>query len=166
MKLLAVVVIVFMVWASGTGCMSAYRNASHDTMASDTLAAPPMTINDVITLSKQGVSDSVIIHQMEATQSRFRLTTGGIIELKNAGVSETVIDEMVERSGAIHHAYSAYPYYGYYPYPYYGYYGYTGYPYFDLGFFYGFGRPFHGHFFPHGVRFHPSYGMRGFGGRR
>ncbi|NUM74647.1 hypothetical protein HUU40_09815 [candidate division KSB1 bacterium] len=84
-------------------------------------AAPeknPMTVNDVIALSNDGVGDSVIIAQIQATQSAFALSNQEIIDLKNSGVSENVIAAMIKtaersRKGGRSHAYVPYPYYGY-----------------------------------------------------
>ena len=46
-----------------------------------------MKIDDVIALSKAGVSDSLIIGMMDATDSWFQLKTQDVIDLRNAGVS-------------------------------------------------------------------------------
>lgn len=56
----------------------------------------PMTKEDIIELSKSGVSDEVIISQIKATQSTFILSNEEIISLKQAGVSDKVIDFMVQ----------------------------------------------------------------------
>lgn len=55
-----------------------------------------LTIYDVEALSKNGISDDVIIGQIQNTGSVFYLTTDQIIELKQAGVSEKVIEYMVQ----------------------------------------------------------------------
>lgn len=78
----------------------------------------PMTVNEVITLSNDGVGDSVIIAQIQATQSAFALSTQEIVHLKNSGVSERVIAAMImtdgrSRKGAGTYVYAPYPYYGY-----------------------------------------------------
>lgn len=77
-----------------------------------------MTVNEVIALSNDGVADSVIIAQIQATQSIFALSNQEIIHLKNAGVSENVIAAMIKtaersRKGGRSYAYVPYPYYGY-----------------------------------------------------
>jgi protein involved in polysaccharide export with SLBB domain len=68
--------------------------------AERTAAAPTsvaMKVNDIVALSLGGVSDEVIIHQMETTRSRFELTTTDILELKKNRVSDRLIVEMQDR---------------------------------------------------------------------
>lgn len=55
-----------------------------------------LSISDVEALVKNGISDDVIISQIHATKSTFYLNSDQIIQLKNAGVSETVINEMIK----------------------------------------------------------------------
>ncbi len=54
-----------------------------------------MKVQDIITLSKAGVSDSIIISEMDASDSWFHLKPQDIIDLKNAGVSDNVIKAMM-----------------------------------------------------------------------
>jgi len=54
-----------------------------------------LNMSDVKSMSQAGISDDVIISQIRKTNSRFHLTTSQIIELKNAGVSQRVIDFMI-----------------------------------------------------------------------
>jgi len=58
---------------------------------------PPavMTVADVKELAKAGVSDEVIMSQIRVTGTIFRLTTANILELKDGGVSQKVIDFMI-----------------------------------------------------------------------
>ena len=58
-----------------------------------------MTKDDVIALTKNGVSDDVIINQIQATHSRFQLSNDDLVALKNAGVSDTVVNAMLKHSG-------------------------------------------------------------------
>jgi outer membrane lipoprotein SlyB len=55
-----------------------------------------LTLNDIKNMSANGVSDNVIIGQIQATNSIFYLNSDQIIDLKNAGVSQRVIDYMVQ----------------------------------------------------------------------
>ena len=55
-----------------------------------------MKIQDVIALSKAGVSDSLIIGMMDATNSWFQLKAQDVIDLRNAGVSEKVVAAMMQ----------------------------------------------------------------------
>ncbi|GAB4187051.1 MAG: hypothetical protein Tsb0015_05390 [Simkaniaceae bacterium] len=54
-----------------------------------------LSINDIKAMSQAGISDDVIISQIRATNSRYNLSTSQIIDLKNAGVSQRVIDYMI-----------------------------------------------------------------------
>jgi uncharacterized Ntn-hydrolase superfamily protein len=84
----------------GSGCMTGYyAHRDGDIRAEqDSLMPPPMTIDDVIALAKDSVSADVIISQIKATDSYFRLTTDDILALKKAGVSERVISAMIQTS--------------------------------------------------------------------
>lgn len=55
-----------------------------------------LSIYDVEAMAKNGLSDDVIIEQIKNTKSVFYLTSDQIIELKQAGVSEKVIQYMMK----------------------------------------------------------------------
>jgi hypothetical protein len=120
-----------------------------------------MTQQDVITLSKAGVSDSLIIAMMDATHTWFQLNAQDVINLKDAGVSENVIGAMLaeppqppEPSRYYDHPYPPYYWYdGFYPFWYY--------PAFSAGFGY---YPYRSFYF-HSYNFHNNNGFRGQGGR-
>lgn len=84
-----------------SGCMTGYTTMHHGGARGaerDSLMPPPMTVNDVIALSQDSVGDEVIISQMKATESYFRLTTDDIVALRKAGVSDKVINAMIKTS--------------------------------------------------------------------
>ena len=59
---------------------------------------PPMhlpTPADITTMSKAGIADEVIISQIRNARVVYRLNSQQIIELNNAGVSQKVIDFMI-----------------------------------------------------------------------
>jgi hypothetical protein len=56
----------------------------------------PVTIEDVKAMSAQKVSDETIINHIRQTRTIFHMTASSIIELKGAGVSEKVINYMIE----------------------------------------------------------------------
>lgn len=58
-------------------------------------AGQPLGLSDIKALSKAGVSDEVIISQIRNSRTVYRLTTAEIIELKDSGVSQRVIDFMI-----------------------------------------------------------------------
>lgn len=55
-----------------------------------------LSIRDVEKMSSAGINDDVIINQIKATNSVFYLSADDIVELKNAGVSQHVINYMIE----------------------------------------------------------------------
>jgi hypothetical protein len=85
-----------------------------------------MTKQDVISLTQAGLSDSLIVSMMDASQSYFQLTTQDVLDLKAAGVRESVIKSMLAAppadeeqggSGDVRdHVVPPYWYIGYYPY--------------------------------------------------
>ncbi len=73
------------------------------THAPDTLVrierGQPLGLADIKAMAQAGVSDEVIISQIRATGSTYRLSAADIIELHNAGVSSKVIDYMINTAG-------------------------------------------------------------------
>lgn len=59
-------------------------------------APKAMTVEDVIKLSKAGLSDDLIIAQIKTRNQRFALSTDQLIQLKTAKVSERVIQVMID----------------------------------------------------------------------
>jgi outer membrane lipoprotein SlyB len=55
----------------------------------------PLTVVDVKSLAKAGISDDLIISQIRNSRTVYYLTTADIIDLKNAGVSEKIINFMI-----------------------------------------------------------------------
>ncbi|HMP02134.1 MAG TPA: glycine zipper domain-containing protein [Gemmatales bacterium] len=76
--------------------------ASHDEMERQNAARiaatmpGPMTYQDVLYMTQQGVADETIIAQMRSTRSVFQLTSQDIVAAKQHGVSERVIQAMLE----------------------------------------------------------------------
>lgn len=56
---------------------------------------PPLGLEEVKSLAKSGVSDDLIVSQIRSSATVYHLGTADIILLKNAGVSEKVIDYMI-----------------------------------------------------------------------
>ena len=59
----------------------------------------PLGLPDIEALARAGVSDDVIITQINSTHTAYRLSAADIIQLHNAGVSERVIEYMINASG-------------------------------------------------------------------
>ena len=55
----------------------------------------PLTVSDIKALAEANVSDDVIISQIRNSHTVFHLSTSDIIDLHNAGVSENVINFMI-----------------------------------------------------------------------
>lgn len=103
-----------------TGC------ATHQPQATRPPAGP--TLAEIQSLVQAHVSDSVIIGQIQNSNTRYQLTADQIISLKAAGVSDGVLNALINSASrppspappAVSGAY-VYPYYPYgYPYPYAG----------------------------------------------
>jgi len=54
-----------------------------------------MSLADVKMLAKSGVSDEVILSQIRNSHTVYRLSAADILDLKDSGVSEKVIDFMI-----------------------------------------------------------------------
>ncbi|MBM3319509.1 MAG: hypothetical protein FJY73_02410 [Candidatus Eisenbacteria bacterium] len=62
-------------------------------------AGTPMDVDDVLDLLEAGVSERVILAQIEESGSDFGLTTSEIVRLEEMGVSERILEAMI-RSGS------------------------------------------------------------------
>jgi hypothetical protein len=58
------------------------------------------SVADVKALAKAGLSDDVILSHIRNSQTLYHLTTAEIIDLKNSGVSDKVIDFMINTASA------------------------------------------------------------------
>jgi hypothetical protein len=176
MKRTTIVAVVLASALAIAGCTSE-RHAQYDRgrpSGGDTLAM--MKKQDVISMSKAGVSDSLIITMLAVSDSWFQLKAQDVIELKNAGVSDRVIDAMIETNTPLNEfsgsasGYSGAGYYYYPPYYWYGgYYPLWYYPSFYLGYGYNYYRPFYRQAVIHRQSYFGNYGFhggRGGGGRR
>ena len=56
----------------------------------------PLSVADVKALAQAGIGDELIISQVRNSHTVFHLSSADIIDLKNAGVSEKVIDFLIE----------------------------------------------------------------------
>ena len=62
---------------------------------------PPLTIDDIISMSKAKIGDDLIISQIRNSRTVYHLKTADILDLKRAKVSEKVIDFMINTPIAI-----------------------------------------------------------------
>lgn len=63
--------------------------------------AQPLYPNDIKNMVKSGVTDDVIISQINATHSVYHLSAPDIIDLHQAGVSQTVINAMINTANGV-----------------------------------------------------------------
>jgi hypothetical protein len=56
----------------------------------------PLSVYDVIQLSQSGVSDDIIIDYMIETKSKYTLNQEQIYRMQNSGVSQRVINYMID----------------------------------------------------------------------
>ena len=87
------------------GALIGYAMDEHDKEvmqknAPDTMrrieAKQQLYVYDIENMVKNGIKDDVIIHEIQATNSVFSLTPDQIVDLKNQGVSQEVIDAMIQ----------------------------------------------------------------------
>ena len=157
MKQTTISAVILAISLTVAGCTSQrYAQYHRERPPVDTLAM--MKKQDVISLTKAGVNDSLIMTMLATSHSWFQLKTQDVLDLKNAGVSDNVINAMIvsneppiEGDRYVQDGYYYYPPYYWYP----GYYPYWYYPSFYLG--YSYYRPvysFRGTYFG-------GYGFRG-----
>jgi len=60
-------------------------------------AQPPLTVDEVVKLVQNKISDNVIVAQIEETNSYFSLTTDDLIKLKQAGATDNLVTYMLAR---------------------------------------------------------------------
>jgi hypothetical protein len=61
--------------------------------------AEVLTNESVLTMVKAGLGEDLIISKLKATQNQFDLSTPGILKLKSEGVSEKILQTMIETAG-------------------------------------------------------------------
>ena len=95
MKQTTISAVILAVFLSVAGCTSQRYTQYHRERppVADTLAM--MKKQDVISLTKAGVSDSLIMTMLATSHSWFQLKTQDVLDLKNAGVSDGVINAMI-----------------------------------------------------------------------
>ena len=94
MKRTAISAVILAIFLSVAGCTSQrYAQYHRERPPVDTLAM--MKKQDVISLTKAGVNDSLIMTMLATSHSWFQLKTQDVLDLKNAGVSDKVINAMI-----------------------------------------------------------------------
>jgi len=61
--------------------------------------SPPPSVADIKVLAKGGISEEVILSQIRNSHAVYRLSTAEILDLKDSGVSQKVIDFMINTAG-------------------------------------------------------------------
>jgi hypothetical protein len=140
--------LVFLVPLALTACgLSSQQKADYDSVQRSGVSSAiydkmvhgdPLSLSDIKSLSRNGVSDAVIIRYIRDRGTVYTLSSGDVTSLRKAGVSQSVVDFMLQT------AQNPGPYY----YPYGPYWGdpYWGGPYWGGGFYYGgYGGGYHHH---------------------
>jgi hypothetical protein len=82
---------------AGAAVGGAIGSAKDDKRAAQAAAAhqqPPLSLQDVISLTANGMSDDVIIDQIRRSGAVYHLTAQDLLMLQNSGVREPVIREL------------------------------------------------------------------------
>jgi outer membrane lipoprotein SlyB len=61
----------------------------------------PLSVADVKALAKAGISEDVIISQVKSSRTVFHLTAADIIDLRDAGVSDKVVNYMINTPSTV-----------------------------------------------------------------
>ena len=67
----------------------------------------PLSVADVKALAKAGIGDDLVISQVRNSRTVYHLSTADILDLKNSGVSEKIIDFMINTPTQIQPAQAA-----------------------------------------------------------
>ena len=62
-------------------------------------AEPPLTNDDVVKLSRAGLSAETIVTKIRAADTAFATDTEALVALANAGVADVVIRAMIDKTG-------------------------------------------------------------------
>ena len=84
-RLIAIIFAGMLIISLWTGCALAGHSSDNE----------PLTVKGIMEMNAAKVGDEVIISQIEATGSVFHLSTQEIIALKDAGISDKVIKDMI-----------------------------------------------------------------------
>jgi len=88
--------ITFLIALGVAGCLGCAQTDARVSPVGQAKKRSPMTVEDVVTLAKAGVSEEVILAEIRAKHASFDLTADQLIQLKSARVSERVIRAMME----------------------------------------------------------------------
>jgi len=122
MKPIAFAVVVLACCLAWAGCMSGRYTQYPGERAPGPDSLALMTKQDVISMSKAGAGDDVIIDMIKKSGSAFQMRARDVVELADSGVSNRVLRTMIkttdqESSGEEAGGYYAYPPYWYAGYP-------------------------------------------------
>lgn len=79
---------------AGAGALVGAQIEKPNQQPSAAVSSTQLTVSQVVDMSQQGVSESIIIDRIRSTNSRFILTRQDVDYLKKQGVSQKVIDAM------------------------------------------------------------------------
>jgi len=64
-------------------------------------SAPPMSVADVKSLAKAGIGEDLIINQISNSHSVYHLSADEIIDLRDSGVTDRVVNYMINTAGTV-----------------------------------------------------------------
>ncbi len=71
----------------------------HPSAETQAYSAPVLTNEDIVKMVEAKIGDAVIIGKIKASAAKFDTSTDALIQLKQAGVSDVVLEAMVQASG-------------------------------------------------------------------
>lgn len=85
------------IWALAlAGCAGAPSHTNAAQVAAEAaVARAPLSLDEVVALSKQGVSPEALITRIDASGARYRLSAADVISLNERGVPLRVIDYLL-----------------------------------------------------------------------
>ncbi len=67
--------------------------------ASQQSPSKPLTNDDIVKMTKSGLNESVIVNAIRANPTQFDVSASALINMNKAGVSQKVLDAMIEAAG-------------------------------------------------------------------
>ena len=95
MKQRLITLLVATVGLAIVGCTTAPRPASVVVPPPPPVEQHPLALSDIKAMAKAGIAEEVILSQIRNSHSSYHLSTAEIVDLKEAGVSNKIIDFLI-----------------------------------------------------------------------
>jgi len=96
-------------WMSGCSTVTRDTASAQGVAALPAMPAPRLSLDEIVTLSRQGVGSQALIARIHVSGSYYRLTAAEIISLRERGVHVAVIDHMLTAERQYAHSGSSQP---------------------------------------------------------